>query len=98
MNADKITPGDWDALLVTFAAELTNAAYRVVLQQGMAGSWVDLELDLWKVLAERVQEWGAAIATGRMAGALHTTAATFREDSPYANRKNHSHRRPGRPS
>ena len=98
MNADKITRGDWDALLATFAAELTNAAYRAVLQHGMVGSWVDLELDLWKVLAERVQEWGAAIAAGRMAGALHTTAATFREESTYANCKNHPHRRARRPS
>ena len=95
---DNMTSGDWDGLLANFAAELTNVAYSVVLQHGMAGSWVDLELDLWKVLAERVQEWGAAIAAGRMAGALHTTAATFREDSPYANRKNYSHRRPGRTS
>ncbi len=98
MNADNMTPCDWDTLLVNFAAELTNAAYRVVLQHGMAGSWVDLELDLWKVLAERVQEWGAAIAAGRMAWALDTTAATHREESTYANRKNHTHRRPGRPS
>jgi hypothetical protein len=98
MNAGNMTPGDWDALLVTFAAELTNAAYRVVLQHGRTGSWVDLELDLWKVLAERVQEWGTAIAAGRIAGALDTTTATCREESTYAHRKNHTHRRPGRPS
>jgi hypothetical protein len=27
MNADERIPGDWDAFLATFAAELTNAAY-----------------------------------------------------------------------
>ena len=62
MNADNMTPCDWDTLLVNFAAELANDAYRVALQHGMAGSWVDLELDLWKVLAERVQEWGVTCA------------------------------------
>jgi hypothetical protein len=93
-----MTSCDWDTLLVAFAAELTNAAYRVALQHGIAGSWVDLELDLWKVMAERVQEWGTAIAAGRMAGALNTTAAIIREESIYAERKNHPYRRPGRSS
>ena len=93
-----MTSCDWDTLLVAFAAELTNAAYRVALQHGIAGSWVDLELDLWKVMAERIQDWGTAIAAGRMAGALDTTAATIREESTYAKRANHPYRRPGRPS
>jgi hypothetical protein len=93
-----MTSCDWDTLLVAFAAELTNAAYRVALQHGIAGSWVDLELDLWKVMAERVQDWGTAIAAGRMAGALDTTAATIREESTNAKRANHTYRRPGRPS
>jgi hypothetical protein len=48
-------------LLESFAAELTNAAYCIALRQGMRGSWLDLELGLWKVLAEtvemRAREW-----------------------------------------
>ena len=98
MNADNMSPYDWDTLLVNLAAQVTNAAYRVALQYGVAGSWVDLELDLWKVLAERVQEWGASIAARRTAWTLDRTAARFREDSTYANRKNHTHRRRRRPS
>jgi hypothetical protein len=30
------------------AGELTNAAYPVVLKHGVKGSWVDVELDVWK--------------------------------------------------
>ena len=93
-----MTSCDWDTLLVAFAAELTNAAYRVALQHGIAGSWVDLELELWKVMAERVQEWRVAFAASRMAGGLDTTAGTIREESTYAERTNHPYRRPGRSS
>lgn len=95
MNANKMTSCDWDTLLLAFAAELTNAAYSVALRHGMAGTWLDLELELWKALAERVQEWGAAIAAGRTGGALDTTAAIIREESTYAKRANHPYRRPG---
>jgi len=49
---------DQEALLEDFAADLANAAYPIALQRGSARSWVDLELDLWKVLAERVKQWG----------------------------------------
>jgi len=98
MNTDKRPSCDWDTMLVAFAADLTNAAYGVALEHGMGGSWVDLELDLWKALAETVQKWGAALATGQLAEALDTTAATFREESTHAQRQNHAYRRPGRPS
>jgi hypothetical protein len=49
---------DRDALLETFAAELTLAAYRVALPTTMEGNWVDLELGLWRALAEQVKSWG----------------------------------------
>jgi hypothetical protein len=98
INSNNMTSCDWDTLLVAFAAELTNAAYRVALQHGLADSWIDLELELWKVLSEMVREWGAAIAVGRIAGASDTTAATFGEESTHAKRNNHAYRRPGRPS
>ena len=39
------------------AAELTAAAYPVALRHGVGGKWLDLELDLWRVLAETVQRW-----------------------------------------
>jgi hypothetical protein len=47
-----------DALLETFAADLTLAAYRVALQARPEGTWLDLELALWKALAEKVKTWG----------------------------------------
>jgi len=37
------------------AAELTDAAYPVVFRQGIKGSSVDLELDLWKALTEKLE-------------------------------------------
>ena len=51
------TPVDRDGLLETFAAELTLAAYHVALRSRTQGTWLDLELDLWKVLADKVKTW-----------------------------------------
>ena len=49
---------DRDALLDTFVAELTRAAYHVALRHGAAGMWLDLELELWYALADTVKQWG----------------------------------------
>jgi hypothetical protein len=57
MNGDFKTPVNRDALLETFAAELTFAAYRVALRTGTQGTWLDLQLDLWRALAETVRTW-----------------------------------------
>lgn len=38
-----------------FAAELAEAAFPIILQQRPRGSWLDLELDLWKVLSQTVK-------------------------------------------
>jgi hypothetical protein len=43
--------------LDTLVAQLTEAAYPVALRHGESGSWVDLELDLWKALGRAVLEW-----------------------------------------
>jgi hypothetical protein len=58
MNGNDRTPSDPDALREDFVAELTCAAYRVALRHGTAGTWVDLELDLWRALTETVGKWG----------------------------------------
>jgi hypothetical protein len=58
MNRDSRTPVNRDALLDTFAAELTFAAYRVALRTGRQGTWLDLQLDLWRALADTVKTWG----------------------------------------
>ena len=56
MNGE--TPVDRDGLLEAFAAELTLAAYHVALRTRTQGTWLDLELGLWTVLAEKVKTWG----------------------------------------
>ena len=58
---------DRDALLDTFVAELTRAAYHVALRHGAAGTWLDLELDLWQALADTVQQWGQKSSPGPIA-------------------------------
>jgi hypothetical protein len=44
-------------VLENIAAELTSAAYPLVLWHGLRGSWLDLELGLWRALAESVENW-----------------------------------------
>ena len=55
MNGE--TPVDRDGWLEALVAELTLAAYRVALQSRTQGTWLDLELDLWRALAEKVKTW-----------------------------------------
>jgi hypothetical protein len=57
MNEDLKPPVDRDALIETFAADLTVAAYRVALRARTQGTWLDLELDLWRALADTVKTW-----------------------------------------
>jgi hypothetical protein len=54
---DGVPPVGRDAMLESFAAELTLAAYRVALRTRMQGTWLDLELDLWRTLADTVKTW-----------------------------------------
>ena len=70
MNANARATGDRDALLDTFAAELTRAAYHVALRHAAAGRWLDLELDLWRALADTVRQWGTEILPGTSATRL----------------------------
>jgi hypothetical protein len=58
MNEKPETPVNRDALLETFAAELTVAAYRVALRTTRQDAWLDLQLDLWRALADTVKTWG----------------------------------------
>jgi hypothetical protein len=46
-----------DSLFENFAAELTSAAYPLALRQGMRGSWITVELGLWRALADTVKKW-----------------------------------------
>jgi hypothetical protein len=56
MNSIDRTIRDRDAYVENLAAELTDAAYPVALRHGVAGSSIDLELDLWKALREKVKK------------------------------------------
>jgi hypothetical protein len=55
MNQDFRTRVNRDALLETCAAELAFAAYRVALRTRAQGNWLDLELDLWRALADTLK-------------------------------------------
>jgi hypothetical protein len=68
MNRDIPTPVNRDALLETLAAELTFAAYRVALRTRTQGTWLDLELDLWRALADTARTWEEGIASVPIAG------------------------------
>ncbi len=61
MNGDVGPHSNRDARLETFAAELTAAAYRVALRAGPRGTWLDLELNLWRALADTVRAWGTEL-------------------------------------
>jgi hypothetical protein len=47
-----------DALPETLAAELALAAFRVALRTRTGGTWLDLELDLRRAMADAVKTWG----------------------------------------
>jgi hypothetical protein len=40
-----------------FVADLTEAAYPIALEYGGDERWLDLELDLWRVITQTVQKW-----------------------------------------
>jgi hypothetical protein len=50
---------DWDRdnRLEHFAAQLTRAVYPVALLHGLKGSWLKLELGLWRAFANTVKKW-----------------------------------------
>jgi hypothetical protein len=57
MEPDSKTPVDRDDPLESFAAELTITAYRVALRTGTRGSWLEMQLVLWRALTDTVQTW-----------------------------------------
>ena len=63
MNRNVKTPANRDAPLETLAAELTLAAYGVALRTRTEGTWLDLELDLWRALADTARTWGEGFDT-----------------------------------
>ena len=70
MNATEVLATDSDHSPETLAAELTDAVFPVALSFGVADSWLDLELDLWHVLAETVERFGRPSPGGPWKGLL----------------------------
>jgi hypothetical protein len=68
MNEKPETSVNRDGLLESFAADLTVAAYRVALRTRTNGTWLDLELDLWRELADTVNSWGSEWSMVPIAG------------------------------
>ena len=60
MNDQRTAVADANHALEVFAAELTAAAYPVALRHGVCGKWLDLELELWRVLTETLKKWERA--------------------------------------
>ena len=40
-----------------FVADLTEAAYPIALRHKGGERWLDLELDLWRAMAQTVKKW-----------------------------------------
>jgi hypothetical protein len=55
MNGYRPAAGGGHSSLASFTAKLTDAAYAVALRHGVSGSWIDLQLDLWRALTEAVE-------------------------------------------
>jgi hypothetical protein len=58
MDFNKTTGRDVETAVQDFAAELTEAAYPVMLRHGLRDNWLDVELGLWRVLMGTVAKWG----------------------------------------
>jgi hypothetical protein len=79
MNRDDTTRADRDAPLDRLAAELTLAAYRVALRTRTEGTWLELQLGLWRAMADTVETWGeiaSASAAGDAARAVRGRSLT----------------------
>jgi hypothetical protein len=58
MDDHRAVVGVAESSLEALAADLTAAAYPVALRHGVGGKWLDLQLELWRVLTETVHKWG----------------------------------------
>jgi hypothetical protein len=57
MDSNNYAMSSRDDFLENFGAELTQAAYPLMLQHGAIDNWLTLELELWKALREIVKKW-----------------------------------------
>jgi hypothetical protein len=59
MNEQGMIFVDADQSLEALASELTAAAYPVALRHAAGDRWLDLQLELWRVLTETIKKWKA---------------------------------------
>ena len=57
MKDNRAVDADPEDRLELLAAELAAAAYPVALRHSLRDEWLDLELDLWRVLGETVKKY-----------------------------------------
>jgi hypothetical protein len=70
---------DADQPLEVIAAELAAAAYSVALRHVVGDRWLDLQLELWRVLAETLKQWGKDCRVGLGARDPAALAAFYRD-------------------
>ena len=80
MSDNHRTAWDRDARLENLAAELTNAAYRLVLRHGFEGSWLLVELTLWGAVRETVEKWARHRSPAASSGEFDVWRAGFLAD------------------
>ena len=57
MIANATTDDELETAVDDCAAELTEAAYSIALRNGSVKNWLDLKLELWRVLRKTVSQW-----------------------------------------
>src|SRR5262245_6211581 len=77
MPANRSSAEETGALLVTFAADLTDAAYSAALRHGIAGSWIDLQLEVWRAVGRTISEIAPESLSASAAGELDSIADAF---------------------
>jgi hypothetical protein len=55
LSTNRPAAGPGHSSQARFAAKLTDAAYAVALRHGVSGSWIDLQLELWRALTEAIE-------------------------------------------
>ena len=54
MTRKNLLNADCHSVLASFAADLASAAYSVTLPNGICGSWLDLQLAVWRAISKTI--------------------------------------------
>jgi hypothetical protein len=77
MRMPDLGPCNGDTFAASLAAELTSAAYPVALRRGLEGSWLELELGLWRALAGTVEKCARECRRGGPPGVVDGRREAF---------------------